>query len=339
MTPSMVDDTVGLIDDSLRVESENHGNLPRTVLPTCNAAASAISIETILVELREFRSLVTAHFKKQDARLDIFTNDIKDLQMCFKNLHQSCSSLKSEFDELTATVQNLTEENDSFRTITERYDKRLRQLESATSSIEQNLAATRIRVDAVEGGAVSITCPTVTKTDKQTTQVARSSCNEATYSAPVHILEESRDHQAETCDSLHSAPARERQRRRASRIRRSVIKATGEADAELRPNEPVKYIHIWNLHVSTTAENVLSYMRKKIEGNTFTANAPPQSHESHRCFIVGVPAEHFAYFMSPANWPKNVSLQEWFMYRNRRTHANTSSGRTFFRQKSKETIP
>lgn len=335
-----MDDAVRLIDESIRVDAENDVNLITGAdHPACNAAAGGISIETILIELREFRSLVTAHFKKQDDRLSMFTNDIKDLQTCFKDLHQSCSSLKSEFDELAATVQNLTEENYSFRTTTERYDNRLRQLESATSSIEQNLAATRIRVDGIESGAVSIAYSTVAKADKRMTQVARSSSNKTTSSTPVHILEKSCDRQVEPRDSALRVPLRERHERRASRARRSVIKATGEADSELKPNDLVKYIHIWNLHTSTAAENVLSYMRKKIKCDTFMVNAPPQSHESHRCFIIGVPMEHFAFFMSPSNWPKNVSLQEWFMFRNRRTHSNTTTSRTFFRQKSHETTP
>lgn len=333
ITQTIMNDTLALSNESLRLESANDaGSAPDAAPSKCSMVPSGVSIETILVELREFRSLVTAHFVKQDERLSMFTSDIKDLQACCKALSLCCSSLKSEFDELAATVQNLTDENDSFRTATEHYDKRIRELESAKSNLEQNLAATRIRVNTIESSIGSNTYAAIAKSHKQMTQVVHRNSHKPTPTTPPPIIEKSRYSPPEVYDKTIPALAGERRGRRSSRSRRSVIKATGEADSELKLIEPVKYIHIWNLHTDTTADNVLSYMRKKGKGSAFAVGAPPPSHKSHRCFIVSVPVEHFDYFMSPSNWPRNMSLQEWFMFRNRPNQTNTNPSGTFFRQ-------
>lgn len=301
---SLLNDTVGSTGESPCAEAVKEVG--------SDIATNSTSLETVLHELREFRSLVTAHFEKQDARLATFTSDINDLRTCLKDVSQSCSSLKSDFDELAATVQNLTEENYSIRSATEHYDRRLRELETAKCNMEQCLAASKLRMDSVGSG----TYANVAK--KESTTLTRP---QATSATPIVVKH---------------TPKGERQLHRIPRSHRSVIKATGEADAELKSIEPVKYFHIWNLHADTTADNILAYMQKKGKGSAFTLQSPPPSHDSHKCFIVGVPIEHFEYFMSPSNWPKNVSLQEWFMYRKQRNQTNAPSSRTFFRQKTNE---
>lgn len=114
-----------------------------------------------------------------------------------------------------------------------------------------------------------------------------------------------------------------------SRIRRSVVRATGDVDSDLKIMEPLKHIHVWNFHPDTSEQNLLSYIDKKRPSKLYNVKKPEPSHTRHNCFIVSVPQAHFDFFMTPDNWPKGTMMQEWYAYKRKTT--NRDGNRTFFR--------
>lgn len=108
----------------------------------------------------------------------------------------------------------------------------------------------------------------------------------------------------------------------------AVIRATGEADANLLTADRQKHLHIWNFQSGITEGNIFSYLKNKLNDTInikqVKITKPVTKHEDHNFFVLSMPKEYFETFISPSLWPQRVSMQQWFIsHKNKGTPQST----------------
>ncbi|KAJ2948048.1 hypothetical protein O0L34_g9845 [Tuta absoluta] len=106
-------------------------------------------------------------------------------------------------------------------------------------------------------------------------------------------------------------------RKRAAKIRRSMIVGTGSDDSEIQSVERLQFIQAWSFKPETTTENVLSYLNKIAKHDRYEVTKRDINTQRHSAFIIGVPESLFDCVNSPSAWPAGVRLSNWFLIRPR----------------------
>lgn len=289
---------------------------------------SQVTIELILMELREFRTQMAAQLQTQETRLSEFTEAVNDIRTAIGDLKSKYNSLRAEMGCLKKSMQSIADVNESLRSASEYNSNRIQELELIELRLEQSMLAT--------AGQSRPSLQPILPDSDYADVVRRSSQQKETapgisltHGEPLSLKTTSpafnQTEHKKAKDSTLQAKDNPRQRP----YRRTVIRATGDEDSELKTVEPMKYIHVWNFHSDTTSDNILGYLKKKRPDESYTVKSPTTMHTGHHCFIIGVPAKQQDFFMSPNNWPRNTALQEWHTFRPKPQTSTTKDN--FFR--------
>jgi hypothetical protein len=296
------------LDDST-MSVEEHQNGPREDLQPQKLDMSTSSDTSIIInELRAFRHEVTTLFQSQDARLSAVQNSIKQLT-------QNQDILRTDVNNLLETVDSITVDHGSLRTSVEGNTKRLQELElkvqTTNTSKWSNPGSSQSLYNTV----------TLPNSDLAPSQPLKGPGQDNDDSQTTNTY-------AVKSTGRHSFV----------RARRPIIRATGDDVVTFKTVEPQRHIHAWNFHLETTEDNIKTYLNGKIPCDSYTVKRPEPTHTTHTCFIIGLPNQHLNFFMKPENWPKNIALQEWTVYRNTKPRHNVkNTGRTFFRTTAPKT--
>lgn len=106
---------------------------------------------------------------------------------------------------------------------------------------------------------------------------------------------------------------------------RPISKGTGSIDDNLVAVPKNLHLHVFMFHITTTEEQVSSFLKKKKPELEFTVEKLMTKHERYASFKIGIPEKSFNFFLDPTIWPENVAFNEWSFRRPRPQNKTTDT--------------